>query len=134
MESSTALLNVQIHQHRADAGQATVEFALLLPLFIACVAVLMSCIGIGLSSLRLSDTARMSARAASTSDNPSQTVQTLLLGQGITHTESTDATQQFLTVKLTRNIRVPLLGVPIPMMELSAQSTVMLEGAPVLQE
>ncbi len=125
---------MQIHQHRADAGQATVEFALLLPLFIACVAVLMSCIGIGLSSLRLADTARMSARAASTSDYPSQTVQTLLLGQGITHTESTDSTNQFLTVKLTRKIRVPLLGVPIPMMKLSAQSTVMLEGAPVLQE
>jgi Flp pilus assembly protein TadG len=129
-----ALLNVQIHQRRADAGQATVEFALLLPLFIACVAVLISCIGIGLSSLRLADTARVAARTASTSDNPSQAVQTLLQGQGITHTESTDATNQFLTVKLKRNVRVPLLGIPIPMMELSAQSTVMLEGVPVLQE
>ncbi|MEY3656866.1 MAG: hypothetical protein RL114_1224 [Actinomycetota bacterium] len=128
------LLNVQIHQHRADAGQATVEFALLLPLFIGCVAVLVSCIGIGLSSLRLADTARMSARAGSTSDNPSQTVQMLLRDQGISHSESTDSTNQFLTVKLTRKIRVPILGIPIPMMELSAQSTVMLEGAPVLQE
>ena len=129
-----ALLNVQILQRRADAGQATVEFALLLPLFIACVAVLISCIGIGLSSLRLADTARVAARTASTSDNPSQAVHILLQGQGITHTESTDATKQFLTVKLKRNVRVPLLGIPIPMMELSAQSTVMLEGVPVLQE
>jgi Flp pilus assembly protein TadG len=129
-----ALFNAQIHQRKADSGQATVEFALLLPLFVACVAVLISCIGIGLSSLRLADTARVAARAASTSDNPSQTVQTLLQGQDITHAESTDTTHQLLTVKLTRNVQVPLLGIPIPLLELSAQSIVLLEGAPVLQK
>ena len=125
---------MRIHQHRDETGQATVEFALLLPLYVGCIAVLITSIGIGLSSLRLADTARVAARAASTSDNPSQTLQSFLQGQGIAHSESVDATQQFLTVKLTKNIRIPFLGIPIPSVEMSAQSTVLLEGAPVLQE
>jgi hypothetical protein len=133
-ESSTASFSVRIHQLKDEAGQATVEFALLLPLFVACIAVLITCIGIGLSSLRLADTARVAARAASTSDNPSQTLQSFLQDQGIAHSESVDATQQFLTVKLTQKMRIPFLGIPIPSVDLSAQSTVLLEGAPVLQE
>jgi Flp pilus assembly protein TadG len=133
-ESSTASFSVRIHQRKDEAGQATVEFALLLPLYVGCIAVLITSIGIGLSSLRLADTARVAARAASTSDNPSQTLQSFLQGQGIAHSESVDATQQFLTVKLTKNIRIPFLGIPIPSVEMSAQSTVLLEGAPVLQE
>ena len=133
-EFSKELFNVRIHQRKGEAGQATVEFALLLPLFVACFAVLLSAIGLGLSSLRLADMARVAARAASTSDNPSQTLQSFLQDQGIAHSESVDATQQFLTVKLTQKMRIPFLGIPIPNAELSAQSTVLLEGAPVLQE
>ncbi|CAB4610700.1 unannotated protein [freshwater metagenome] len=121
-----------IRPHRADAGQATVEFALLLPLFVSCVAVLVASIAVGLASLRLADTARVVARAASTSDNPSETVKTLLTHQQITHSESFDATNNFLTVSLRQRIRIPLIGIPIPALTLSAESTVILEGLPVL--
>lgn len=121
-----------IRPHRADAGQATVEFALLLPLFVSCVAVLVASIAVGLASLRLADTARVVARAASTSDNPSQTVESFLTQQEIAHSESLDATNQFLTVSLRQKIRIPLIGIPIPALTLSAESTVILEGLPVL--
>lgn len=128
------LLNVQTRQRKAETGQATVEFALLLPLFVACVSVLIACIGIGLASLRLADSARIAARTASTSDNPTIAVQSLLQNQGIIHTESIDESGQLLTVTLKRNIRVPLLGIPIPKIAISAQSTVLLEGTPVLTD
>ena len=121
-----------IRPHRADAGQATVEFALLLPLFVSCIAVLVASIAVGLASLRLADTARVVARAASTSDNPSETVKTLLTHQQITHSESFDATNNFLTVSLRQRIRIPLIGIPVPALTLSAESTVILEGLPVL--
>jgi hypothetical protein len=123
---------VPIRPHRADAGQATVEFALLLPLFVSCIAVLVASIAVGLASLRLADTARVVARAASTSDNPSETVKTLLTHQQITHSESFDATNNFLTISLRQRIRIPLIGIPIPALTLSAESTVILEGLPVL--
>lgn len=121
-----------IRPRRADAGQATVEFALLLPLFISCMAVLMASTAAGLASLRLSDTARVVARAASTSDNPSQTVESLLTSQEIAHSESLDATNNILTVSLRQKIRIPLIGIPIPVLTLNAESTVLLEGLPVL--
>lgn len=121
-----------IRPHRAEAGQATVEFALLLPLFVACVVVLLASIAVGLASLRLEDTARVAARAASTSDDPSQTVDSLLTHQEISHSESLDATHQFLTVSLWQKIRIPLVGIPIPALTINAQSTVLIEGLPVL--
>lgn len=121
-----------IRPHRDEAGQATVEFALLLPLFVFCIAVLVASIAVGLASLRLTDTARVVARAASTSDDPSQTVDSLLTHQEISHSESLDETNQFLTVSLRQKIHIPLLGIPIPALAIKAQSTVLLEGLPVL--
>ena len=121
-----------IRPHRDEAGQATVEFALLLPLFVFCIAVLVASIAVGLASLRLTDTARVVARAASTSDDPSQTVDSLLTHQEISHSESLDETNQFLTVSLRQKIHIPLLGILIPALAIKAQSTVLLEGLPVL--
>ncbi len=126
--------NGRIHRHKVDceAGQATIEFALLLPLFIFCVAMLCAVIGIGLTSIRLADTARLAARAASTSENPSHVVESILNANEISHSESIDATGQFLTVHLTEKIHIPLIGIPIPKVSVSAQSTVLIEAVPVL--
>lgn len=128
------LCSVQIHQHKDDHGQATVEFALLLPLFIACIGVIIAAITLGLASLRLADTARLAARVASTSENPHQDVDALLGQRGITHVVTVDSTQQFLTVRLSQRIRIPLVGLPIPHAVLTAQSTVLREVAPILGE
>lgn len=134
MEFSKELSNVQIPQPKDDAGQATVEFALLLPMFVTTMAVLVSVIGIGLSSFRLTDMTRVAARAASTSDDPSHAVQMMIPHRDISHRETLDATQQFLTVELRQNIRIPILRIPIPKIVLTARSTVLLEGMPILQE
>lgn len=126
------LCNVQIRRHKGEAGQATVEFALLLPLFIACIALIAWSALLGLSSIRLSDTARVAARAASTAADPTLTVESLLENQEISHSESLDETRQFLTVTLRQKIRIPLLGIPLPALSISAQSTVLVEGQPML--
>lgn len=125
---------MQTPRHRDDTGQATVEFALLLPLFISCIALIVASAAVGLSSIRLADTARVVARAASTAEEPSQTVDALLKNQQIAHSESIDDSRQFLTVTLRQKIRIPLIGIPIPAVTMTAQSTVALEGLPVLME
>jgi Flp pilus assembly protein TadG len=129
-----ASFNGQIHQRKGDpnSGQATIEFALLLPLFVSCVAVLCAVVGIGLTSIRLADTARLTARAASTSETPSDVIESMVQTNGISHSESIDASGQFLTVHLTKKIHIPFLGLPIPKVSVSAQSTVLIESVPVL--
>lgn len=129
-----ALLNELIHPRKGDpnAGQATIEFALLLPLFVFCLTVLCGAVGIGLTSIRLTDTARLAARSASTAENPTDVVESIVGPNGIHHSEFMDTTQQFLTVQLTKNIQIPLLGISIPKVKVSAQSTVLIEAVPVL--
>lgn len=51
-------------------GQATIEFALVLPLFIVCTAALVLVTIAGVRTLSLADLARNAARAASVADDP----------------------------------------------------------------
>ena len=129
MESFSA----QIRHRRVDAGQATIEFALLLPLFALCIGLLISAIGIGLSSIRLADTARLAARAASTSENPGAIVDSIVHDAHISHTELIDSSQQFLTVTLFQHLQLPFLNIRLPGYTLTAQSTVLIEAIPILQ-
>lgn len=124
--------NVQIRLHKGDRGQATVEFALLLPLVALCLSAILSATWIGLSSLSLADTARNAARIASTAEDPSSAVEEALHDSHLKHVESLDDSQQFLTVSLTQHLRVPILGITLPKMTLTASSTILLETPPVL--
>ena len=128
-----ASFNAQIRRRKVDTGQATIEFALLLPLFALCLGLLITAIGIGLASIRLADTARLAARAASTAVNPGAVVDSIVQSADISHTELTDSSQQFLTVALSQHLRLPLLGIPLPGYTLTAQSTVLIEAVPILQ-
>ena len=127
-----ASCNVQILPSKDDAGQATVEFALLLPLYVACIALLISSTAIGLTSVRLADTARTAARVASTAENPRSAVDSYISGPGINDDVSFDESQTFLTVHLTKKIRIPIVGLALPIVKLTAQSTVLYEGIPAL--
>ena len=124
--------NVRILPHKDDSGQSTVEFALLLPLFVACIAVLIATTALALSSLRLADTARTAARIASTSNDPQDAVRTLTTKTGVESRVILDDQRQFLTVYVSQRIRLPLIGVPIPVVKISSHITVMYEGVPTL--
>jgi hypothetical protein len=130
--SLTESFNVRIRQRKVDAGQATVEFALLLPLFIACIAVLLATTALSLSSLRLADTARTAARVASTSNDPQDAVRTFTTETGVDSRVTLDDQRQFLTVHLAQKIRLPLIGLPIPVVRITSHSTVLYEGVPAL--
>jgi hypothetical protein len=127
-----AFFNVRIPQRKADTGQSTVEFALLLPLFVACIAVLIATTALALSSLRLADTARTAARIASTSNDPQTAVSSYIAKTGVDSRVVLDDQRQFLTVYVSQRIRLPLIGVPIPVVKISSHITVMYEGVPTL--
>jgi hypothetical protein len=130
--SLTASFNVRILPHNDDSGQATVEFALLLPLFVTCIGVLIATTALALSSLRLADTARTAARIASTSDDPQAAVSSYIAETGIDSRVALDDQRQFLTVYVAQQIRLPLVGVPIPLIKITSYITVMYEGVPTL--
>ncbi|CAB4663041.1 unannotated protein [freshwater metagenome] len=127
-----AFFNVRILPYKDDSGQATVEFALLLPLFVACIAVLIATTALALSSLRLADTARTAARIASTSNDPQTAVSSYIAETGVDSRVVLDDQRQFLTVYVSQRIRLPLIGVPIPVVKISSHITVMYEGVPTL--
>jgi hypothetical protein len=124
--------NVRILPHKDDSGQSTVEFALLLPLFVACIAVLIATTMLSLSTLRLADTARTAARIASTSNDPQTAVSSYIAKTGVDSRVVLDDQRQFLTVYVSQRIRLPLIGVPIPVVKISSHITVMYEGVPTL--
>jgi TadE-like protein len=59
-----------MRRHREARAQSTVEFALVLPLYVGCIALLFGMTVVCLQFLSLHDAARSAARAAVTSDNP----------------------------------------------------------------
>lgn len=124
--------NVRIRPYKDDSGQATVEFALLLPLFVACIGALVATTALALSSLRLDDTARMAARVASTSNDPEDAVRALTTKTGVDSRVTLDDQRQFLTVYMAQRIRLPLIGLPIPVVRITSHITVMYEGVPML--
>jgi len=124
--------NVRILPHKVDSGQATVEFALLLPLCVACIGVLIAMTALALSSLRLADTARTAARVASTSNDPEDAVRTMTTKTGVDSRVTLDDQRQFLTVYVSQRIRLPLIGLPIPVVRITSHITVMYEGVPML--
>jgi hypothetical protein len=130
--SLMAFFNVQILPHKDDSGQATVEFALLLPLFVTCIGVLIATTALSLSSLRLADTARTAARIASTSNDPQAAVSSYIAETGVDSRVALDDQRQFLTVSVAQRIRLPLIGIPIPLVRISSRITVMYEGIPTL--
>ena len=123
---------MRIRPHKDDSGQATVEFALLAPLFVTCIGVLVATTALALSSLRLADTARTAARVASTSNDPQNAVRTLTKETGVDSRVALDDQRQFLTVHLSQRIRLPLIGFPLPIVRITSHSTMMYEGVPML--
>ena len=123
---------MRILLHKDDSGQATVEFALLLPLFVTCIGALVAATALSLSTLRLDDIARMAARVASTSNDPQNAVTTLTKETGVEYRVILDDQRQFLTVYVAQRIRLPLFGLPIPVVRMTSHITVMYEGVPML--
>lgn len=110
-----------------DRGQATVEFALVLPLALLCLALVMQTSVIVSEQISVHHEARLAARAASMSAEP------VMAARSMVHDQRTDldvtVTDILVTVVLRRKvpIMVPLVGRFLPSVDVRSSLTMALE-------
>ena len=118
-------------------GQATVEFALVLPLFVACTAIVVAATLVGLRALALSDLARDAARAATVADVPCEAAAAVVEDRATLRCELGPlASGGATTVRITVTERVPMIGAVGDWLDaLMPQATVtmLIEPPPVLR-
>ncbi|MFM8811236.1 MAG: TadE/TadG family type IV pilus assembly protein [Actinomycetota bacterium] len=97
-----------------ESGQATVEFALILPMLLACVGIILAAGIIARLHIQAWEVAFLAGRAASLSiDNPQGEAEATLRSAGLSGWRvHTQAEEPLLVVRVERrfSIRVPLLG------------------------
>lgn len=102
MESLIRFLAVPTHRLNRDRAQATVEFALVAPMFFVCAGVLITTTVVCLQFLSLHDIARTAARAAVVSDNPTQAAHDALPDSSISLRVSEHLVAGTITVTVSR--------------------------------
>lgn len=114
-------------------GQATVEFALVLPLVLACILSVAGVTAVCLERLRLSEVARLCARTASVADDPVGTARATALAHRASATVDIDPATSLLTVTVRPSGTIPGLGFVASRTGLAATTTIVLERSPVLR-
>ena len=116
---------------QSDRGQATVEFALLLPLAIGCLLLMVQILVLVLGQLTLHHEARIAARAAATAADPEMAArQALNLNDPDSSTAiDVEIVDQIVTVHVHRLVplAIPMLGQFWPDMKISTQLSMALE-------
>ena len=113
----------------SDRGQATVEFALVMPLVVALLGCIVGVTVLCLDALALNDIARTTARLASVSADPVATAEGFVGSRHPGISVSATTSGSTVTVRLRRSISlsVPLLGTVRVGVPLSASSTMAVE-------
>ena len=115
-----------------DRGQATVEFALCLPLVGVILLLMAQLLVVGLAKVQLVNATRDATRTAAVSAEPSMAVGRAVsrLGlDGVTTSVSTDAQWVTVTLRQTVVTDLPIVGSWIDDVELSQTLTMMREPA-----
>lgn len=120
------------HPRNKQQGQATVEFALVVPLVGLCAIALVAVLTLCLNVLALNDTARNSARAAATSVDPQRAATTIAASSGATATVQVNNSNGLITVRISQPARLPIMKWWLPFVRLSAQASIMQEPPIVL--
>lgn len=120
-----------MHPHPEDRGQSTVEFALVLPLFMACTALLVGTTVVCLQFVALHDTARAAARAAATSDRPDAAARAAVTDGSVSITVTQDHARDLVTVTARRSSGVWWFARVLPVGVFS-RSVTMLREAPIV--
>lgn len=94
---------------RRVRGQATIEFALVAPLFIACTLALVGTAVVCMRLVAAHDVARMAARAASVGDDPCAAA-TTATPRGYRSRCTLDDAAGTVTVAVSSSVSVPFLG------------------------
>jgi Flp pilus assembly protein TadG len=116
---------------RQQRGQSTVEFALILPLAVACMVFVLTAGIIVYDHLALSDLSRSAVRAAVVSDDPAATAKQLvtLVDDSIRVQTTVDSDSGLVIVKLDRQraIPLPLISDMLPSFRVRASAAMMVE-------
>ena len=114
----------------ADRGQATVEFALCLPLMVLVVLFVLQLLVVGLAKVQLVNAARDCARAAAVSAEPSSAVARSINRLGLDDVDySVNTADGWVTVTLTRTVTtdISLVGSLVDDVVLSESVTMLVE-------
>ncbi len=120
-----------MRRHPDERAQSTVEFALVLPLFLASVALLVGTTVVCLHFVALHDVARTAARAAITSHDPTAAARAVVTDPGVTVSVSQDHARDLLTVTARRTAGLWWFARLLPVSAFS-QSVTMLREAPIV--
>lgn len=117
--------------NRADDGQSTVEFALVLPLVVICLGLVVQVLVVVGARVDLENDVRLATRMASVSAEPDEAARSSLDradGPELTRME-VDVTDRTVTVTLSRSVDliVPFLDRLLPPIELTTPLTMALE-------
>ena len=118
-------------KHRSNSGQATIEFALVLPLFMFSVLLMFAVLSACLNVLALNDVARSAARVAITAHQPEDAVQAMLQ-QSTIDSSVIEQPNGIITVSVSRPFRFWLVDVPVAFVRMRASASMMREPPVVL--
>lgn len=115
--------------HDDESGQATVEFALVLPLALVCLALVIQTLVIVAAQITVLNDTRLAARAASMSPEPTVAATTTLRGDRQRTAIDVEVTELLVTVTLRREVRimVPLVRRFMPSVDVRSSLTMALE-------
>ena len=128
--------HVRRHDHDSkgtahEQGQATIEFALLLPLAVGCLALVIQTLVLVLGHISLHHEARIAVRAAAVAADPEAAARAAVQSNDPQSTSliEIEITAQLVTVRVHRQIPVvvPVLGQLWPDFDISARLTMALE-------
>ena len=114
-----------------ERGQATVEFAVILPLVFACVGLLFGATVMCLQYLSLHDVARVAARAAAISENPVEAARETVLDSSLQVKTTEDLVTGTITVTVTKTTGLWWVNRLLASRAIS-QSVTMMREAPIV--
>lgn len=118
-------------RHRdVDRGQATVEFALCLPLVLIVMLTMAQLVIIGLQKVRLVHTTREAARSAAIAGDPATSAARAVESLGARDVEVVTSTDEgWVTVRVRQTFRtdIPVVGPWLPDIELEEEVTMLRE-------
>lgn len=123
------VLNLERNNSR---GQSTIEFAFLAPLVLSCAVLLVTTTVVCLQVIQLHDVVRTTTRIAVTTDDP--TAYAISAGEELNLDVTVEDNREsgMVTVRASRNTRIPLWGGFTKLLGLQASVTMMRESPPIL--
>jgi len=131
-QSLRGFCNVLSLKRNEPRGQSIIEFAFIAPLVLGCALLLIATTVVCLQVIQLHDVVRTTTRVAVTTDNPTIYAKEVGTKLNLDITVEDNFETGIVTVRATRQTRIPLWGGLTKLLGLEASVTMMRESPPVL--